>query len=247
MESTVRVISLDRSKDRKDEFVRANSGLSYAFVRAVDGRQLPTSKRVDPQLFDRRLTLPSAGAYGCALSHLEQWDFAIAHRVAVTIAEDDAIFRHDFVSESAAVMSRLPPQWDIILWGWNFNSILSVQALPGVSPVVMVFSEELMRRSVDAFRSMTAQSHPLRLDRAFGIPAYSISPAGAAKFKASCFPMRNFALYFPLLHGLMSNTGIDVAMNRVYPQAQAYVAFPPLVITRNDKKISTVQNGGGHG
>ena len=34
---------------------------------------------------------------------------------------------------------------------------------------------------------------------------------------------------------------VDVMMNNVYPQISAFVSFPPLVITRNEIKKSTVQ------
>jgi len=241
MTSTVKVIHLDRSTDRAAEFIARNRTLSYEFVQAVDGTQLKSERIADPRLFEGDLPFPGPGAYGCALSHLAQWEFAIAHQAAVTIAEDDAIFRHDFEDASAAVMANLPHDWDIILWGWNFDSVLSVRALPGVSPAVMVFSQEMMRGNVDTFQSLSSPSHPYRLDNCFGIPAYSISPAGAARFRAWCFPMKNFKLHVPLLPAPVGNTGVDVAMNRVYAEANAYVAFPPLVITPNEAKTSTVQ------
>ncbi len=48
------------------------------------------------------------------------------------MAEDDAVFREDFVAAQAEFLDKLLPGWDFVLWGWNFDSMLSVRILPGV-------------------------------------------------------------------------------------------------------------------
>jgi glycosyl transferase, family 25 len=237
----IRVINLERSVDRKREFIQNNAGLAHEFFPAVDGKLLTERQIGDERLFIKPLPFPSIGAYGVALSHLALWERVIEANQPMTIAEDDAIFRSDFASESGKVLSQLPESWDIILWGWNFDSILCVTAIANVSPVVMLFNQNSLREQTDSFRKLTLPSHLLKLDKCFGIPAYTISPAGAKKFKAQCFPMKNFELYFPILNRKIPNTGIDVAMNRIYSSTESFVAFPPLAITKNDHGVSTIQ------
>ena len=69
-----------------------------------------------------------------------------------------------------------------------------------------------------------------------------MSPAGARKFKAGCFPMRNASVFFPVLGSDVRNFGIDIATNRLYPDLNVLFSLPPLVATGNDHSHSTVQN-----
>jgi GR25 family glycosyltransferase involved in LPS biosynthesis len=238
----IQVINLERSVDRKNEFITNNQGIDYEFVNGVDGKSLSANVINDEQYFINPLSFPSSGAYGVALSHLRQWERAIDLNSPITVSEDDAIFREDFSVESSKIIKQLPEDWDIILWGWNFDSILSIAAISNISPSVMIFNQDQLRKNIDKFRCDKSQSYPFRLDKCFGIPAYTISPKGARIYKSECFPMKNFDLFFPVLNKRLPNTGIDLSMNKIYSATNAYVAFPPLAVTKNDHEISTIQN-----
>lgn len=241
MQNKIQVINLERSLERRNEFIKINAGLKYEFVSGVDGKLLSEGEIKNNQNFIPPLPFPSLGAYGAALSHLQLWELAISNNTALTIAEDDAIFRADFHSKSLEVINQLPADWDIVLWGWNFDSILSITAMPDISPSVVLFNQDALRNNVSLFRDVKSQPYPFRLDKCFGIPAYTISPKGASVFKSMCFPMKNFELFFPVLNRKIPNTGIDVAMNKIYATANSYVSFPPLVVTKNEHASSTIQ------
>lgn len=241
MDIPIKVINLARSAGRRESFARDNPHLAYEFVEACDGAKLTEREIEDPRHFIHPLPFPSLGAYGCALSHLRVWEMAIEQGRPLTVVEDDAVFRHDFREASAAFIADLPPDWDLVLWGWNFDSVLSVMSLAGVSPVVMVFSQDLLRENIKTFQASTVRPHPIGLDRCFGIPAYTVSPAGARKFREQCFPMKNFEMFFPVLNRNVQNTGVDIAMARAYSVTQSFIAFPPLVATRNERGASTIQ------
>ena len=237
----IKVISLKSTPNRRQAFISQNNFIDYEFFDGVEGHQLSEQMINDHNIFAKPTKLASLGAYGCALSHLKLWDYAINNNLAITVAEDDAIFRKDFKQESERIISNLPSDWDLILWGWNFDSILSIGDIKNISPVVMLFNQTQMRGKIEEFQNLHPKSTIFRLDKCFGIPAYSISPAGAKKFKSSCFPMKDFELHFPVLNRHIPNTGIDIAMNRIYADTNSFVAFPPLVITENQHEISTIQ------
>ncbi len=241
MSIKIKVISLKRSIERRSLFLALNKHLVCEFVEAVDGNELSIEIVNNEEFFVHPLPLPSYGAYGCALSHLNMWKIAMESDCPTTVAEDDAIFRLDFLEKYSVVMAMLPADWDIILWGWNFDSILSVDILHDVSSTVMFFSQNGFRRGFEKFQELSVPSIPLRLEKCFGTPAYTISPSGAKKFKEQCFPMKNFELHFPWANRILQNTGIDVAMNRIYPTVNSFVAFPPLVGTKNENEVSTIQ------
>jgi GR25 family glycosyltransferase involved in LPS biosynthesis len=237
----IKVINLERSIGRRNDFIKNNEGIDYEFKIGVDGNLLSEDDIFNENHFLNPLSFPSRGVYGVALSHLNLWNHAIELNESVTIAEDDAIFRADFEIKSSEVIDQLPLNWDIVLWGWNFDSILSIVAMPEISPSVMIFDQELLRNNIDKFKKERSKVYPFKLDKCFGTLAYTISPAGAEKFKKLCFPLKNFWLYFPILNKHLPNTGIDIAMNRIYSETLSFVSFPPLAVSKNERHISTAQ------
>lgn len=241
MTPPIRVISLARSLDRRQVFSDVNRHIDFTFSDAIDGATIMHEVGHAPDLFEPGLPY-SAGAYGCAMSHLSLWQEAVDSDRPVTVVEDDVVLRHDFEARSEALLATLPPDWDIVVWAWNFDSILSLNVMPGVSPAVMLFNQDHLRKSLGEFQAMQGLPAALRLDKCFGTPAYTISPAGARKYMLHCFPLKRFGVYFPVLDKELPNNGIDIAMNRIYGQTNAYCSVPPLAATPNERATSLIQN-----
>lgn len=242
MQVPIKVISLARSTGRRQAFSAANGHVDFSFSDAIDGASILHEVNNAPDLFEPGLAY-SAGAYGCAMSHLSLWQEAVDTDRPVTIVEDDAVLRHDFEAQSAALLASLPPDWDIVVWAWNFDSILSLNAMPGISSAVMLFDQDGLRASLADFQAMRTRPAALRLDKCFGTPCYTISPAGARKYMLNCFPLSQFRLFFPVLNRELPNNGIDIAMNRIYSETNAYCSLPPLAATPNVHASSLIQTG----
>lgn len=238
----IRVINLDRSTDRLLTFETLNSHLNLKFLRfpAVDGTKLERGPLVDRGVITADLVY-SDGALGCALSHLALWDLAIEQNQSLTVCEDDAIFNRGFEVAAESLTKALPGDWHMILWGWNFDSVLLFDMIPGVSPCLGVFNQHRMRMGIDAYQSASLMPRPFRLVRAFGTVGYTVSPTGARAMKQHCLPLRYLEVFFPGLERVLPNSGLDIMLNDAYPRINAYVSFPPLIITRNLHSISTVQ------
>jgi len=236
------VINLDRSKDRLTTFERLNGHLKIDFQRfpAIDGREVARGTLVDRGLITGDFCYGD-GALGCALSHVALWDLAIEKNRPLTICEDDAIFNHGFSSAAESVIQSLPQDWHLILWGWNFDSILLFDILPGVSPCLSLVDEARMRAGTDAFQSLRLAPQPFKLFNTFGLVGYSVSPQGAQVMKQRCLPLRNIDVYIPGLGRTVANTGLDILLNTLYREINAYVSFPPLIITKNTHHDSTIQ------
>lgn len=236
----IKVISLERSQERRDTFKRANPHLVYEYFNAIDGRSYTKEQIAETKLFREGVEY-SPGAIGCALSHHTLWTETLRAGEPLTIVEDDAVFRRDFNQIYANTIANAPQDWDMIVWAWNFDSVLAVNVLPNISPVVMAFDQEEMRKSIPKFQDMKQPTTLLRLNKCFGTPAYTISVKGAKKFRAMCFPITKFAVSIPIVKKAVPNGGVDVAMNRAYSMTNSYVCFPPAAVTANDINISTVQ------
>ena len=155
--------------------------------------------------------------------------------------DDDAIFNLDFERRALALLATLPDDTDLVYWGWNFDSVLWFDMIPGVSRCIASFNQETLRKGIDAFQSSNLRPRAYGLFQAFGNVCYSISSVGARLLRQNCLPLRNTTVHVAGLRTPVLNYCIDVALNGVYSHMNCFVCIPPLVVTRNDHSLSTVQ------
>jgi glycosyl transferase, family 25 len=129
--------------------------------------------------------------------------------------------------------------WDIVLWGWNFDSILAAQLLPGLSKCVLIFDQNELRKNALDWRKSRVDARLYKLFRAFGLVCYSVSPRGAERLLHYTTPVRESPVFFPILNRVIANGNIDAMMNGAYPTLDAFVCFPPLAVTYNERATST--------
>jgi GR25 family glycosyltransferase involved in LPS biosynthesis len=238
----VHYINLEKRKDRNDSFMRVNAALAaFHRVDAVEGARLQVDDLLREGLIQEPLRAYTAGALGNALSHKKMWERCAFGAAPVTVAEDDAVFNRHFAEKAPAVLAMLPPAWDIVLWGWNFDSILHVEVIEGLKQSVMHFDASMLGVRTLEFQEKEYDVLPLRLIGAFGLVCYTVSPKGAQRLGDLCFPLRNEVVPVPGLGRNIINFGIDTMMNKYYRSLQSYASFPPLVWTENDKGTSDVQ------
>ena len=232
------VINLDRSPRKLAEFEAANRGvIAYERFAAVDGLSVATETFVASGTFhpDLRYT---PGAIGCALSHIALWKRVAASNKPLTICEDDAHFNKAFPRFAGDAVAKLAGQFDLILWGWNFDSVLCFN-LWGISSCSTIFDAAQMRGAMEHFNALSITPTLYALQRAYGTVCYTLSPKGAALLLEKAVPLRPMEVFFPGLGKNMPNTGIDVVLSSLYPQIIALVSFPPLVLTKHERNRST--------
>ena len=236
----VHVINLDRSPERRDLFGRRNAHLGRVVrFSAVDGSRLDLAAlRRDGALQGDPPYTP--GAIGACLSHATLWRRAVASGEPLTIAEDDAVFARNFRDASARLLAALPPDWDFVLWGWNFDAYLWADLLPGVSPAVISMDQNRMRQNIEAFTTQSVAPQPLKLLHFFGMPCYSVSPRGAQRALAFCLPIRAQRIAFEGFNVVVENRSQDFMLNAIMPKLNGFVSVPPLVVTENRKEDSTI-------
>ena len=235
------VINLDRSTERLQEFRRDNAHLPEIKRRsAIDGSTVDRRQLVEAKVISDDLPYTN-GAIGNALSHISFWKLAKGADVPITICEDDAILHGEFLDLAPRLIASAPADWDLIMWGWNFDSVLMFDLMPGVSSCLAAFDQEQLRSAVRAYQKQSLSPRLFRLFRSFGVICYTVSRAGANKLLRRCLPIRAMAVSIPGVSAKLPNFGIDIMMSSVYPDINAYVAFPPLAVTRNDHASSTVQ------
>ncbi|WP_043837006.1 glycosyltransferase family 25 protein [Muricoccus aerilatus] len=236
-----RLINLARSSDRLALFKARNPHLpDIQRVPAIDGRAADREWLRVNGIMSPDLSY-SDGAVGCALSHLNQWRDAVRRDVPLTIIEDDAVLSANFREESARLIATLPPDWEYVMWGYNFDAPLTYDLGEEFSPCTSLFDQPVVRGKVAGFGRVEVASRLFKLLRGFGTVCYSVSPRGAMRLIEFCLPLRPMETRHPALPHPMPNTGIDNMLAHLWPSMLAYVAVPPLVLNENDHDLSTVQ------
>ena len=244
------LINLDRSTERLETFYRMNSHIKdIERFSAIDGRGIRQTLKEKGLLQESFGVDYTDGGLGCAMSHKAQWERAVASGEALTVIEDDAVFCKNFEEEHKRLLSTLPETWDIVLWGYIPYLGLFYDLFPGF-PYSVAYNpllRESLTRNIEVFSERVMSGNLHKLYGGWGTVCYSISPRGAKKFLKFCFPIRPFPLkpkwrkkLKPFYYQVINN-GIDCPMTAFYPKVEAYVCVPPLVLTPNDKEISTTQ------
>ncbi|WP_179698472.1 glycosyltransferase family 25 protein [Methylobacterium sp.] len=235
----VHIINLDRDAERLKTFMHRNDFLQVVRPDAVEGRNLDRDELARTGMIHRDLRYTNP-ALGNAHSHIGLWTKAADEDVCVTIAEDDAIFSRDFHAGARTILDALPSDWDVVLWGVNFDAFLWLEVVEGVR-CKLQFEQDDLRARVAEFRDRAGLNVPLRLRHSFGVMAYTVSPLGARNLMKICLPLSNQLIEFPGYGVVIENNTIDAAMNAAYPSLKAFVCIPPLAISENRHESSTIQ------
>lgn len=225
----IHLVNLDRSTDRLARFRERNSHIPFRRVAACDGSAIEATTLIEAGLVDPALRY-RPGALGCALSHVELWRTVCDAGMAITIAEDDAVFSHAFVERAAALLQSVPQDWDIITWGYEFSTFLWVEIVPGVTAAELRPNGDSLKHNIDSFQAAPVTPILMRLLHQFSTVCYSVSPSGAKTLLERCLPLRPDLINFREFPIVIENDGIDCAMNDVYPDMHSFVCVPPLVV-----------------
>ncbi len=249
----IRVINLQRRADRRAAFQAYHDTLtiSYTFKEAVDGQRLDPAELHTKGVLDPKCQTFTLGQLGCALSHRELWIECITSGQPLIVVEDDASVHPSLTHQLPSLLAQLPPAWDILLLGYNLDSVLEVEPFHGTTMRTVFVSTQDPSESdsprfiLEAYLKSELQPSMQRLHHAFGTCGYVVSPQGAQQLLTGCFPLTNRSVPIAALgKTLASQANIDVLMNRLYKELQAFAIVPPVIVSPNDKSQSDVSLGG---
>jgi glycosyl transferase, family 25 len=235
------VISLEDESKRLAQFRARNKPTEIVInhFKAVDGSKLEN-------IGDMRSILGEGahnwtrGSVGCAMSHLALWKECVSRKRKFVIFEDDAYLRYDFSSQLQGLFERYK-DWDLILLGYNTNTIIELGISPGINFAGQFSVPFPNSVHLNEFVRVTDPVALLRLKIAFGLCGYVVTPKGAKLLIEKCLPLDTRAIYIPPESRSIYANGIDVMMVSVYSDMRAYLSCPPLVMTPNDPKTSQIR------
>lgn len=234
----VHAINLDRDTDRWTRFEQLNGALvDVVRFSAVEGAGVDRAA-LAANGFIVEPCSRTDGAIGCACSHIALWYQAVDSGETLTIVEDDTILAGDFAEEAERVLAELPAGWDVVMWGWNFDTYMFAEIPEGVSICRLEFDQPEMRKHIEVFRAGGHRPTAVRMRHCFGTHAYTITPAGARAMLEACLPMTDRLVAFSCGGVVVDNSDVDKDMNRAYPALRSYACLPPLAVSENRRETS---------
>lgn len=235
------VISLKRTPERLAAFHANNphAEIAVEVLEAVDGRQLDREELVRAGLASPDLDW-SAGAIGAALSQRKCWERAVESGRPVGIFEDDAMLRSDFWDNAASALAALPADWDTVHFGFNTDAPMEVEMLPGTRLRGRFDVAYPTREASRRFVAASGQTAPQRMHNVFGTCAYAVSPKGARKLLERCSPLAGGEVFIPLFNAFVVVSSLDFRLNGLYSEMSSFVCLPPIAMSPNEKKDSTI-------
>lgn len=227
------VINLDRQPGRLADFYEWNSGCGLSIERfaAVDGHKLDERARRAIAKSDR----VTRGMIGSCSSHKQLWEYARNASRPTVIFEDDVVLRADIRTVLPPLIAGIGRPWDIVLLGFNTNSLLVVR--PGEPVLTRRLPKYPTGHELKEFKSSRDIVALARLSYTFGIGGYVLTPTGAKKLLDLCFPIDD-ELVVTLPYFTIPVKGLDYMLNLFYRDIQAYICVPPLALSPNDQKTS---------
>ncbi|GBQ83037.1 glycosyltransferase [Gluconacetobacter johannae DSM 13595] len=241
----MKYIYINRDKDvkRREIFLEKNFHVeNIERFSAVDKQNINKNDLIGRGILNEDCIYGNA-AIANALSHIYLWSGVIESGKSACIFEDDAIICKNFTSECKKVIDSLGEDWDIVLFGNNFDASLYLCIVPGVLDGVVSFNSKKFAENADNFSDITIDAKAVKLLEAFGLCGYAISPRGAGKLMNSIIPIRDMTFNIDIVGGLYKNGSLDNFLCAAYKQMNAYCCVPPLCVSKNDKSISTMWNG----
>ena len=240
LEQPAQVISLRRSLVRRAAFAQRNgeTGLHYVFVDGVDGLQQWNAISQSSRVLAAWKSGWSKGAIGSGLSHCLMWRRCLELNRPICVLEDDVLVASDWPQRCYEALDQAPKGTDILLLGWNLDSVLKAEIFPGVTCISLfepAFPSPTQIRTV-----LDQQPHRrvVRLEKSLGLPSYVVTTCGAQKLLKGLPRFEAEPLVIGRGIPQVPSMTLDAQMNRLYPDLQAFVVVPPLVFAENDQETS---------
>ena len=240
------VISTEIYKDRLSHFFNTNNDVSEAqVIMGMNALKLdadPEMTEIFKEGTTENCNWPK-GSICCGLAHFEALRTCVELGEPVTIFEDDAILVSDFDAKSKDLLGRIGTEWDIVQWGYNWDSFLDVRFQKTDKTVFRVQPIKEYKLNSEKFQDWGMNSTLFPLVSTFGMHAYTVSPSGAKKIlefypKFTDFFVDNLNL---LGHSYWASS-LDMVLNAFYNSNNCFVALPPLSYVVNDKQASAIWN-----
>lgn len=133
------VLSVRSAEVRRKLFEERFAGLNYSFFYGADKNGFTAKELIEKNIYDEELTkkhhrytkVMKPGEIACAWSHRLMYEDMLKNNYdRVIIFEDDAVPDPEMMKQVRAILTEIPKDCELLMWGWDkngesgFNSLL---------------------------------------------------------------------------------------------------------------------------
>lgn len=124
------VISVKSAEHRRDRFAERFAGLNYSFFFGADKNNISINELIEKNMYSEELAKKHhrytktmmPGEIACALSHRMIYEDMLQNNYSrVLIFEDDAVPDPKGLEMIPAILSEIPANCELLMWGWGKN------------------------------------------------------------------------------------------------------------------------------
>ena len=126
----VYVLSVHAAEARRTLFAERFSGLDYTFFYGADKNNFTIEELIQKKIYSAELTkkhhrynkVMKPGEIACAWSHCLMYEEMTKHNYSrILIFEDDAVPDPETMKQVPAILSEIPDDCELLMWGWSKN------------------------------------------------------------------------------------------------------------------------------
>jgi glycosyl transferase family 25 len=124
------VLSVESATGRREAFAQRFDGLKYSFFYGADKNKFSVADLIASGVYSESLTrlhhrydkIMKPGEIACSWGHKLMYEDMLRNNYRrILIFEDDAVPNPDALQHIPAVLSELPANWELLMWGWDKN------------------------------------------------------------------------------------------------------------------------------
>jgi glycosyl transferase family 25 len=228
------VISVKSADKRRESFTERFSGLNYSFFYGADKKDLNIVELIEKNIYSEELSRKHhrynktmmQGEIACAWSHKMIYEDMLKKDFnRVMIFEDDAVPESSELNNVEIILSELPGDCELLMWGWAKNGDLYMGSFLKKIAYHIQHKIGLLKWDHQVIRNMYALPYSDHLKKA-GFHdfahAYAINRSGAEKLIQMQTPLQYIADNL-LAHAITRNV---VSGYIVYPAAILHDNLP---------------------
>ena len=226
------IISVQSADKRRELFAERFSGLNYSFFYGADKKELVIEELIEKNIYSEELTRKHhrynktmmSGEIACAWSHkLVYEDMLKKNFNRVMIFEDDAVPETSVLNNLEIIMSEIPVDCELLMWGWAKNGDLHLgSSLKKIAYRIQhdIGLLKLDRRVISNMYAMPYSNHLKKAGFHDFAHAYAITRNGADKLIQMQTPIQYIADNL-LAHAVTKNI------------VNGYIVYPAAILHDN--------------
>jgi len=226
------VLSVHAAEARRKLFAERFAGLNYSFFYGADKNNFTIKELVERNIYSEKLTkehhrytkVMKPGEIACSWSHRMMYEDMLEHTYSrILIFEDDAMPDPEMMKQVPAILSEIPDDCELLMWGWDKNGESGITSFLKQTGYHIQNKFGLLKWSPTMINNLFARSFSPNLKKA-GFHdytyAYAITKSGAEKLLQMQTPIQYIADNL-LAHAITKNI------------VNGYIVYPAAILHDN--------------